>query len=240
MAQVVLAATADIHSPKYLDEFLRAVDSFEGTPDLILLAGDVVYRGRVEEFAKVLEPLESLGSRILAIFGNEEYDDLKPRFLEAYGDRVQWLDDQGLEVEIRGLRLWIVGSRGSLKRPTTWQSRHIPGIEEIYRARVSLLDELLAEAGGRKAILMTHYAPTFRTLVGENPKIWSRLGHPGLERVIKRRRPALVVHGHAHNGSKEARVNSVPVYNVSFPVWREIVKLTLPLTEEVGLESYMI
>jgi len=239
MVQAVIAATADIHSPKYLDEFLRAVDSFEGTPDLILLAGDMIYRGRVEEFPKVLEPLESLGSRIVAVFGNEEYDDLKPQLLEAYGDRVLWLDDQGAEVQVRGVGVWIVGSRGSLKKPTTWQSKHIPGIEEIYRARVSLLDELLAEARGRQAILLTHYAPTFKTLVGENPKIWSRLGHPRLERVIKRRRPALVIHGHAHNGSKEARVGGVPVYNVSFPVWRTIVKLTIPLAEGVGLESYM-
>ncbi len=235
--KITIAATVDVHSPRYLRQFVEAVDRHRERADLVLLAGDMVLKGDHREFARVLELVERLGSPIVAVFGNEEFDDSKPALIEGYGDRVTWLDDQAVEVEVADTRVWIVGSRGSLRRPTTWQRKHVPGIEEIYRRRVELIDELLAKAGDRPSILLTHYAPTFRTLVGENRRIWPMLGNPALERVIKRRRPALVVHGHAHHGIKRADISGVPVYNVSLPVWWEIVRIELR-PHPGGLEQF--
>ncbi len=235
--RITIAATGDVHSPRYLRQFVEAVDRHGGRADLVLLAGDMVLKGDHGEFARVLEFVERLGSPIVAVFGNEEFDESKPALIEGYGDRVTWLDDQAVEVEVADTRVWIVGSRGSLRRPTTWQRKHVPGIEEIYRRRVELIDELLAKAGDRPSILLTHYAPTFRTLVGENRRIWPMLGNPALERVIKRRRPALVVHGHAHRGAKRADVSGIPVYNVSLPVWWEIVRIELSPPSS-GLEQF--
>jgi len=236
--EIVIAATGDVHSPRYLSQFVEAVKRFQGRADLVLLAGDMVLRGDVGEFARVLELVEGLGSLIVAVFGNEEFDDSKGPLLERYRDRVTWLDDQAIELSVAGTRLWIVGSRGSLRRPTSWQRRNAPGIEEIYRRRVELIDELLARAGDRPSILLTHYSPTFKTLVGEDRRIWPMLGNPSLERVIRRRRPSLVIHGHAHHGARRALVDGIPVYNVSLPVWGEIVRIELTHGPR-GLEQFL-
>ncbi|RLG46131.1 MAG: metallophosphoesterase, partial [Thermoproteota archaeon] len=95
---------------------------------------------------------------------------------------------------------------------------------------------LLSSRRARYTVLVTHYAPTFLTLVGEDRRIWSRLGHPRLEAVIKRRAPDVVIHGHAHNGRRTASVGGVPVYNVALPLWRSLVEIRL---EPRGLEALL-
>ncbi|RLG48807.1 MAG: metallophosphoesterase [Thermoproteota archaeon] len=231
-----LVATSDVHSPKYLGLLREAVAAYRGEPDLVILAGDLVNKGRVEEIDRVLEEVEKLGAPIVAVFGNEEYDSVKEELVDRCGGRVTWLDDSAVEVRLGGETVSIVGSRGSLLRPTTWQARHVPGIERVYAERIERIDELLSSRRARYTVLVTHYAPTFSTLVGEDRRIWSRLGHPRLEAVIRRRAPDVVIHGHAHNGRRKASVGGVPVYNVALPLWRSLVEVRL---EPRGLEALL-
>ncbi len=224
-----ILATSDVHSPRYLVEFLsalsrRAAECREAA--LVVFAGDMVYRGRVEALRPVLDAIRSrCGEKpIYAVFGNEEYIGMEDRFRRAYPE-VHWLDDELAVEEVDGVRVAIVGTRGSLERPTRWQAKHIPGIARIYQERVAKVARLLEEARAKADIvlLVMHYVPTWATLEGEPRSIWPEMGHRGYEAVIKRARPNAVIHGHAHRSRVlEARIDSIPVYNVAFPARRDV------------------
>jgi Icc-related predicted phosphoesterase len=72
-------------------------------------------------------------------------------------------------------------------------------------------------------ILLMHYSPTYKTLEGENPRFFSTLGSQVYENILLNRKPDLVLHGHNYRGTKQAWIETVPVFNVSLPLNKEIV-----------------
>ena len=223
---ISLAAVADIHAPRHLGLFKEALTAMltqHGQPALMLLVGDVVEKNAHQQMASVLEALEASGLEcpILACFGNEEYEESREAYL-AY-KRVRWLDDEAVVLELNGLKVGVVGSRGALDRPTWWQRTHIRGIRAIYRRRVRRVRELLAGLRADVVVVMTHYAPTYRTLQGERERIWPEMACRAFEAVILEHAPHLWLHGHAHNASVlEARIGDTLVVNVSLPARKAI------------------
>lgn len=238
MSEVLVAAVADVHAPRYLELFRQSLEALEEEPHLFVLAGDIVLKGKVEAMADVLSALrQRYDGLVIAIFGNEEYTDLEPRFIEEYGSEVTWLNDSSITLEVSGTRVGVVGTRGSLDKPTTWQAKNVPGIEETYRNRVSKVEQLLAELDADVKLLVSHYALTYATLRGEKPSIWPYLGCKKFEDVLKRQRPTAAIHGHAHNSTvQKAMVGEVPVYNVSLPATKAIT--VIKLRKKVDLTSF--
>ena len=241
-----MAAVADVHAPVYLgllEEALSGLLEQHGKPDLLLLVGDMVEKNAHEELPKVLDLLGELGCPIYACFGNEEYEESKEAYL-SYG-RVRWLDDEAAVLELRGLRIGLVGSRGSLDRPTWWQRTHIPGIRALYKRRVKLIDSLLRRLEADLKIVMTHYAPTYETLRGERERIWPEMGCRAFENVMRARRPDLWLHGHAHKAQVlETRIEDTLVVNVSLPARRgfyvvDLSELAARARRPRGLEAFM-
>lgn len=229
MGKIFLAAVGDIHSPKYLDLFLRALDSLSEDPDLFLLLGDIVYKGRWREFRRVvLEIKKRIDCTIVSCFGNEEFEDVIPRIMEENSGDVIFLDDEAVKLDLGGLKIGIVGTRGSLDKPTSWQARNVPNIERIYAERVEKVEKLLQGLKTRYRILAMHYAPTYKTLRGEPPRIYPMLGSRRFESIIVRIKPDLVLHAHSHNGSRYAEIEGVPIYNASLPLSKEILVLEFP------------
>ncbi len=233
MSSLNILATSDVHSPKWFDQFVREVERASYEPDLVILAGDMILKGRVDEYRKILDVLDKFKAPRVAVPGNEEYEELEDVIRERFEGELIFLSDETFTLEIKGFSVGIVGTRGSLEQPTYWQSKNIPNIGRIYSERVKVVDELLSRLRADFRILVSHYSVTFRTLKGENPKIWRHLGHRGFERVIERRRPDLVIHGHSHKGTKFARLGGISVYNVAFPLWKELVII------ELGREGLM-
>jgi uncharacterized protein len=66
--------------------------------------------------------------------------------------------------------------------------------------------------------VLLHYAPIAETLAGEPPGIRAFLGSERLAAPIAAHRPDIVLHGHAHGGSFEGCIGTVPVYNVAVHV----------------------
>ncbi len=234
---LLIAATADIHSPRYLKMLKEAVKRVKERPDIVLLAGDLINKGNVKWYAPTIEVISQLGSkRVFAIFGNEEYEETHDKIKESLEDRVTFLEEESIEIELKGIRIGIVGTKGSLEQPTTWQERNIPGIREVYEERVKKVEQLLLGLDAELKVLLMHYSPTFKTLFGEYRSIWPQLGHRGYEKVIERTRPNLVIHAHAHNGTKRAFVSNVEVINVSLPLWKDLVLVRL--VKRASLEQY--
>jgi len=221
--KITIIAVADIHSPHYLPLFNASINGLlNREADVIILAGDIVDGGDVTMVRPVINTLNRLigkmGLRIpiVSVFGNEEYMGLEEKFRSMYPEII-WLDDNYVTLSIKNKNICIVGSRGVLRKPTSWQRRNIPNIEHIYETRLNKIKNSIKECNKQYlTILVTHYAPTYLTLYGENPAIYNYLGYPIIEKLPTEMRPRIALHGHAHNASKlYANVNSVDVYNVS-------------------------
>lgn len=215
-----LAAASDVHAPENLERF-RELLRGTGEVDALLLAGDVVEDNDVDRYGDALDAAPPVPT--YAVFGNEEYEEQHDEYVSRYGDRVQFLRETVADLD--GLQ--VVGTTGSLDRPTWWQRTNRPERWRIYAERVDTVDRLLG--GCERAILLTHYAPTYRTLEGENSDAWPEMGRQGFEDVIERHADRLVAafHGHAHDGKGSAEIAGVPVINAAVTLDRE----KLPVVE---------
>ncbi len=237
----IILATADIHSPHYLmilKSSLTKLSQNEKRACLVLLAGDIVDRGRIEAAAPVFNMIrEHLpDAKLVAVFGNEEYHELENEFKRVYS-YVDWLDDEYRVYECGDSSIGIVGTRGSLEKPTRWQQKNMPWLARIYKERPSIIRRLLQKARGEadKVILLSHYALSKATIKGEHPAIWPHLYDPAMESVIREEKPDAAVHGHAHKGRPYAVVGVTPVYNVALPLNRRLVRLRF----RIALENFL-
>ncbi len=227
-------AVGDIHGEEHLDA-LRTSLAEAPAADLILLAGDMTHRNDVGLYGRVLEAFEEVSAApIIAVFGNHEWSDSHAEYRMTYP--ITFLAEEAKQVKVAGRSIRVVGSTGVLDRPTWWQRTNLPQITSEYTRRLQALDELLEEEGFR--VLLTHYAPTYRTLVGEGESYWDQLGSNRMEGVLLRHRPELVIHGHAHLGvpfgelrtgqttlQNFDRGRAIPIHNVAFPVRKEVTVL---------------
>lgn len=241
---MLIAATADIHYPTHSDMFWSSLQATK-QPDLLLLAGDVCEAWHPGQWAAVLR---LLGQRkwecpVVAVWGNTEFENDYEKIKQICGKRIIFLNDEMLFLEVGGRRVGIVGSKGSLDQPTTWQLKNVPGVRELYAQRVeriaSLLSNMVALKQADIHVLMTHYAPTYRTLKGESESTWVYLGCRKLERVIAEQKPSFVVHAHAHRGLPLAFVDDTPVFNVSLPANRTIVNIDPDKLPKPGLRGFV-
>lgn len=223
---VKVALTSDIHSPKYIQLFRDSISSIEN-PDLMIFAGDLVYRNDHVQVSKVLEVVrERFSCPIVSCFGNEEWEGYEERYGEFR--EITWLNDEELTLNIGGSKVYILGSRGSLDRPTFWQRTHVRGIYQRYRRRVSKIRRMLQKARGDYMIVVTHYAPTYKTLQGERETAFPEMGCRAMEEVIRVRSPLMWVHGHAHRSIRlEVWIGGTYVVNVALPAWKKVVLVEL-------------
>ncbi|NPA96848.1 MAG: metallophosphoesterase [Crenarchaeota archaeon] len=234
MKFVKLLCFADVHSPRYLSLFVASMARADTSQvSAVLMAGDIVERGRVEAMRHIMTVLRKhvRDAPLYAVFGNEEYFDKEREFVEAYPE-ITWLNDSVAELRVEGATICIVGSRGVLARPTHWQSRHIPNIHSLYRSRIRRIRELLQKCRSScsKVILLTHYASSLATIRGEPPSIHSYLGYPIVEGLPPGARPDIAIHGHAHNSKVlRAVVNGVEVHNVALPARKSVTLINVSL-----------
>ena len=213
---MLVAATGDVHHPTYTNLLKSSINS-TGTPDLFLIAGDVLKPGDPSDYVEIISIIrKDISCPLVASFGNTEFQEDRPR-IRTGNPGVVFLDDEAVVLEISGLRVLVVGSTGSLERPTSWQKRNIPHITDIYRARIETIASLLRKEADLK-ILLTHYAPTYLTLEGETRSSYPWMGTRRFESVITEITPSVVVHAHAHRGTCRAMLEGVPIINVSLPL----------------------
>ncbi|MEM5777187.1 MAG: metallophosphoesterase [Candidatus Aenigmatarchaeota archaeon] len=237
---MIIAATSDIHSPTYYEQFVRAIDFMSSRPDIFLLAGDIVDRGKIEEYQKILNAMfGKVNCPIIACFGNSEFGkEYTDKIKEKY-KQIIFLEDESITLDIDDKKIGIVGTKGSLDRPTFWQSRNIPGIEEEYAKRIEKMKQLLFELKTDIKILLTHYVPTYKILEGENINTYPELGSQETEKVILETKPNLVICGHAHKGKRQAWVDSIPIFNVGLVLNNKIVLIDIDKDLKYGLEKFI-
>ncbi|MHA1144068.1 MAG: metallophosphoesterase family protein [Candidatus Helarchaeota archaeon] len=231
MEKILVGAISDVHAPKYLPLYQQAIKRAASklqNCDLLLLAGDMILKGDINEVPLVMKPLEKLRSPIIAVFGNEEYDPLWEEIEAIAGERISFLNDESTILEIKNKTIGIVGSKGVLDRPTWWQQKNIPGIHETYSNRIEMIQKLLKQLDADIKILLLHYPPTYKTVVGERPGTYPYIGSKKMGRSVFKEKIDVVVHGHAHLGKKFAFEGAVPIYNVALPLRKRFTFISLP------------
>jgi len=243
-----VACVSDVHAPKNFEVFKEALKKLEEEEiDLFLFAGDMIYKGEINEIQSITTLLERYNIKfpIYACYGNEEFDQLYDQLREISEGKIVYLNDEEAIIRRKEYLVGIIGTKGSLLEPTSWQIKNIPNIKEQYSNRINLVGNLAAQFKKEVnlRILLMHYAPTYLTLAGENKKFYSRLGTPAFEKIIMN--PSfkfdVVFHGHSHNGLKFVLLkNTVPIYNVAIPLRKEVTIIDLPRPPSRGsLLSYL-
>ncbi|MBD3407124.1 MAG: hypothetical protein GF411_13480 [Candidatus Lokiarchaeota archaeon] len=228
-----LLAVADVHSPRYIEEFTSELAKYR-PPDLFLMAGDMVNRGKADEMITVLDVIdEQIGSNfpIVGCFGNEEYAEVRDELIEIIGTRMTILDEKSLILTIGDIKIGIVGTQGSLDRPTSWQRDNIPSIKRIFKRRVGRAENLLKRLTKKdvdRRILLMHYSPCLETCEGEDRRAFSWLGSKRFYKILQKQQPNLVIHGHVHNARiHEAYIGDTRVRNVSLPAVGTVTELEI-------------
>jgi len=225
-------AFSDVHAPRYLRMFKESLSRYRDKEiDLVMMAGDMVDRSNVENLQMVLDVLKEhvQPKKIVAVFGNEEYREYETEFRKRYPE-VTWLNDEYIVIREKRGCLAIVGSRGSLFRPTSWQRKYMPEVVEEYKKKPEVIRQLIKEAREQcpTVIYLSHYAPTWRTLVGESRKIWPYLGDPRIEKVLQEEGVKVAIHGHVHRGRVSyVHAYSMIIYNVALPARGQITKIKI-------------
>lgn len=227
---MIIYSTADVHSPEYLQLFREALENTRQEPDLFLFAGDMVERNKVLMYKPVIELVlkKYPNTKIIAVFGNEEFRGYEKLYMQIYKE-ITWLNDN--YVSLLDGELCIIGTRGGLDKPTTWQSKNLPGIEKYYIELPFKVERLALELrrnNCKRIILLSHYGVTYKNLVGEDTNAYPYLACSRFEKVLRREIIDMVIHGHIHLGQYElVYVKDIPVYNVSLPARRKIVEIKI-------------
>ncbi|MBY8996577.1 MAG: metallophosphoesterase [Candidatus Thorarchaeota archaeon] len=238
-----LLAVADVHSPRYLEEFVKDLGQHE-RPDAFLFAGDMINRGNAEEYKNVLDTIEKiLGTSfpVIGCFGNEEYSEVRKDIVSIVGDRMILLDEKSYVLESNGLTVGIVGTQGSLDKATSWQRRNIPSVKGVFERRAKRAASLLKKMKDKvdHRILLMHYSPCLETCEGEETKAFSWMGSRKFYSVVVEHQPDLVIHGHVHNSTRhEVTIGASFIRNVSFPAVGSITELNVWDTKKTRRIEY--
>ena len=154
-----IAAVGDIHCPRFLPIFERSLREIE-TPDVFLLAGDIVNRGKISEYPVVVNAIDSVHGHvpIIACFGNEDIElYTEDQIIELVGNRVKFADDLGVRpLSIRGSTLAVIGVSILNEKADDLETLKIIFADEV--TRISRLLKNTSKGSGHSVIL-SHYSP---------------------------------------------------------------------------------
>ena len=222
-----IAAAGDVHASEAVRGRLRAAFAqVEAEADVVLLAGDLTTTGEVEQARVLADACRPLAIPVLAVLGNHDWHAGRPAELVAVLEEagVHVLDRAWVTCGIGGVTLGVVGAKGFVGG---FPGCVLPDFGEPLLRRVYHETGLEADAIGRGLqelvhcdlrVVLLHYAPTAATLAGEPEGIHAFLGSDRLAVPIAAFGADLVLHGHAHAGSFEGAIGSIPVYNVAVSV----------------------
>jgi Icc-related predicted phosphoesterase len=200
--------------------------TLRGKADLVLLAGDLTTCGDPDEAAILAEACRDLELPLIAVLGNHDWHQDRADEISSVLDEagIVVLDREFAVLDVNGLQVGVVGAKGFVGG---FPGSHLPDFGEpaLRMVYAEATAEVKGIARGLQEIntcdlriVLLHYAPTEETLVGEPEGIWAFLGTDRMAAPIREHEPDMVLHGHAHVGTFEGAIGSVPVYNVSVPL----------------------
>jgi len=218
--KIRLAAVGDLHCTKASHGKLQALfQQVAQSAVILLLCGDMVDYGQVDEAGVLARELAPVKIPMLAVLGNHEFESGQQQQLQAILNEagVTILDGDAQEIHGIGF-VGVKGFGGGFGEQALqpWGEDSIKNFVQEALKETLKLESALAKLRTEQRIALLHYAPIRATVVGEPPEIYPFLGSSRLEEPLNRYPVSAVFHGHAHRGSPEGRTQkNVPVYNVA-------------------------
>ena len=164
--------------------------------DLVLVLGDITTGAGLAGTKERIEPLQSSYPELYAIPGNWE----RP-------ESIQWLNQEGLNIDARAVRLegvLIFGLGGSIPTPFNTPNETT---EEVLAKKLTACPE---PQKGERLMICSHNPP-----YGACDKVFlgKHVGSKSLRKFIDKRSPDLVLCGHIHEASGIEQLGSTVVIN---------------------------
>ncbi|MBV8656842.1 MAG: phosphodiesterase [Burkholderiales bacterium] len=191
-----------------LQRCVAEVCQLDPQPDLIVLTGDLVDLGRPEEYAYLKTLLAPLGPRIIAVPGNhDEREAMRAAFVDQ-----GYLPSSGfLHFALDDYPLRIVGLDTVVP---------MEGRGELCAARLTWLDETLAQQSDRPTLILMHHPP-FETGIGHMDEIGLTGSAAFAEIVARHPQVELILCGHLHRniqamvGGRRVLTSPSPAHQVA-------------------------
>lgn len=222
MSRIKIAAIGDVHSPRFLTDFTAALSKCKA-PDLFLFAGDMISRGKTEEYINILDTVDSqLGSGfpIFSCFGNEDSVDMKDELLLITKDRLTFLDEKSVSLSFGGSQIAIVGISAITAELVEAQSKDVAEIQAIFEERAFRLSNLLEEASNSSnyVILLMHFSPLLENSLSQF-SWW-------ISRAVEKAPPTVIIHGHIHDSARnEMKIGLTTIRNVALPATHLVTEM---------------
>jgi len=193
--------------------------------DALVLAGDLTDLGLPEEAQTLARELRTATpTPVLAVLGNHDFE-------SGAADKVRMILEEAGVIVLDGTS-HVVGDVGfagvkglgggvGQRALQPWGEDIMKRLVHEAVAEALKLETALARLRTPIRVAVLHYAPVRETVEGEPPEIFPFLGSSRLEEPLVRYSVAVTVHGHAHHGAPEGKIQSgAPVYNVCYPLLR--------------------
>lgn len=194
--------------------------------DVLVLCGDLTDYGLADEARALVRELSALKIPAVAVLGNHDFESgQQAEICKIVADAgVVPLD--GDTTEILGIGFaGIKGFAGGFGRRALgpWGEDIIKKFVHEAVDEALKLETALARLRNERIVAVLHYSPIQDTVEGEPLEIFPFLGCSRLEEPLTRYPVSVVFHGHAHHGRPEGHTRTnTPVFNVSFPMMREL------------------
>ncbi|MCU1346950.1 MAG: putative phosphoesterase [Acidimicrobiia bacterium] len=229
-----IAAVGDIHAG--VDSVGTIRPGFEGIDDradVLLIAGDLTRYGSSAEAAVLADELRQVRIPTFAVLGNHDYhSDCVPQVVRELERRdIHVLEGESVTLDVDGVRLGIVGSKGfgggfAGACATAFGEPEMKAFVNHTQHLADRLGACLTALDADLRVALLHYSPTPDTLAGEREEIYPFLGSHQLGEAIDQAGAHLVLHGHAHAGTEHGiTAAGVPVRNVAQPVIRSAYRI---------------
>jgi Icc-related predicted phosphoesterase len=223
-----LAAVADVHSPKFLEEFAESLN-FADTPDLFLFAGDMINFGRASQYLDIIQAIDSSeikGIPIIACFGNEEFEAARKDILSLTEGRILFLDGASTVLEIAGSKIGVVGATAPVDIRGEQKGYNMMELRDVFESRAKHLGALVRETTSEvdHTILLMHYSPLSGRMKNNEISKYSWW----MSKIIEDVQPDIVIHGHVHrSGRPETTIGKTRIINVAFPAVEKITEIVI-------------
>lgn len=224
MNPIRIAAVGDVHSPRFLTEFHSALARCQ-KPDLFLFAGDMVSRGKADEFCNVIEAVTSkygIDLPIVACLGNEDPHMAQNELQDIVENRIVFLEDESTIIDIRGTKIGLVGISATRITQHKPHSKNVDSLKTFIEARASRLTKLLQSTSklSDAVILLMHFSP----LLENDPDKFSSL----VSDAVTTSAPDFIIHGHVHDATrKKIEIGATTIMNVALPLAGSITELNI-------------
>jgi len=240
-----IAAVADVHAHEEAVGQIRA--SFAGLnerADVLILAGDLTLSGLVQEVRVLVSELSDVVIPKLAVLGNHDWEASQQlRILEVLEEGgIRIVDGRSSVLNVAGSRVGFAGAKGfcggfDRYLVTPFGEEALKEFVRAGRRETEKLESALAALDSDFRVVAVHYSPIRDTLVGEALELYPYLGSSSLSLPIDTLGADVVVHGHAHYGSRFGRTKTgIPVYNVAKPIVNTYALIVL--SDEEASASY--